>query len=85
MGPEGQGTFWLQAPGWRTVARIEAALPLMMAREILCLKNSVSPLSPVLAVIRRPSSAMNLLVDLPNTPVVSTATGSKRCLVVMPE
>ena len=62
------------------VAITEAAFPRMIAREILCLKNVVSLFSPVRPEIRWPNSATKLLVDLPRTPEVSTAMGSKRYL-----
>ena len=61
---------------------MEEALPLMMAMDILCLSHVVSRFSPVTELIRRPSSATNLLLLLPRTPEVSTESGSKRYLSV---
>ena len=50
---------------WLVVAMIEEAFPLTMAIEILCLSHAVSLFSPDIAVIRLPSSEINLAVDGP--------------------
>ena len=58
------------------VAMTAAALPLTMAIESLCLSHAVSLFSPVMAVMRLPGSATNMLVEAPITPLVSKERGS---------
>ena len=55
-----------------------AELPLAMAIAIRWRSHAVSRLSPVTPVIRLPSSATNLRVEVPITPLVSTDRGSNR-------
>ena len=62
------------------MARIEAALPRVMAIEILCRSHSTSLLLPVFPFILLPNSAINLSVCFPYTPVVLKAIGTKRYL-----
>ena len=59
------------------VASTEAALPLATAMETLCESQTVSRLSPLRAVSRRPSSFMRPAAAGPRTPDVSTAKGTK--------
>ena len=59
-------------------ATMHWALPLATAKLTLCRSQAPSRTSPVSVVIRRPSSFRRILVELPNTPEVSTAIGSKK-------
>ena len=59
------------------VASTEAALPRTIATETRWARCSVSRLSPLLAVSRRPSSLISPAAAGPSTPVVSTANGTK--------
>ena len=67
----------------RPEANTAAAFPLTTATDKRCRSHSTSLRCPVDAEILRPNSATNFALDLPNTPVVSTASGSKRYLVAM--
>ena len=67
------------------MAAMEAALPRTMARDIRSVSHAVSRLLPVQAETCRPSFWMKDLVEGPNTPVTSTATGSNMYLSVKQE
>ena len=60
------------------VAKTDAALPRMTAREILSISHEVSLLSPVTADTCLPNFHKKTTVEGPRTPVVSTETGSNK-------
>ena len=58
-------------------AKIAAALPLTTAKDSLSKSHLLSLRSPVTSLIRRAKPRTKLVLLGPNTPVVSTARGSK--------
>ena len=60
------------------VAKMDAALPRVTAREILSISHEVSRLSPVTADTCLPNLRKKATVEGPSTPVVSTETGSNK-------
>ena len=60
------------------VAKTDAALPRVTAREILSISHEVSRLSPVTADTCLPNLRKKATVEGPSTPVVSTETGSNK-------
>ena len=64
---------------------MDAALPRTMAKDMRSVSHAVSLLLPVQADTCLPSFWMKALVEGPNTPVTSTATGSNMYLSVMHE